>query len=488
MSSLLSIARRRAKAASLPAVALTAGALLASVLAGAQAVRAEDVAICIGVNKYPGLHDGANLDGCVNDARLFAQKLQLYGFRRIIVLADQEATKGGILSAISGVNASLGSGDRVVVFFAGHGTFSSDGKAVILPGDAQENTEANDLGVDDLYSAVKSLHSGAKTIVLDSCHSGAMARAFQRGFKGFRSRAYHRHASRGLKAWTEDTVNGSDDLHNVVPDGGNGNGGNGGNAGDGTICYFTAAQKNEVAAEMEMNGEPHGVFTYCLANAMKGQGDLWRDLSAAVADQVGSNTDHEQTPLLYPTTFLSDVVFGGSAAPKPRPFSLQNVWNLNRPDPDKVMLRRFPNMTPVPVGTHTYFTVDAGADGYLVVLNRDPKGDFYLLYPKGTPTAMPVRAGQSVRIPTADGRTVSPDTPGVDNVRAILFSSQEAAAAMLKPFAGAAADRGGPRRLSSREATRAWKEDQVSADDPFYTSTMTTLIVPAAGSSAGMSH
>src|SRR5436853_5987474 len=86
------------------ALAIVAGALLAG---GARA----DTAVVVGVNHY-GMLQHADLKGCVNDAHAVADGLRKYGFR-VVVLADGQATKQGVLGAISQLKSS--SNERVVI-------------------------------------------------------------------------------------------------------------------------------------------------------------------------------------------------------------------------------------------------------------------------------------------------------------------------------------------------------------------------------------
>src|SRR5579871_6501690 len=133
-----------------------------------------DQAIVVGVNQYPKLEAGSNLEGCLNDADSIAAALKGVGFN-VTELTDGQATKEGILDAVK--NAKCGGDERFVFFFAGHGTKSSEGKSAILPTDAQQGSEANDISADDLYQAVQGVTAKSRTVLLDSCFSGAMSRA-----------------------------------------------------------------------------------------------------------------------------------------------------------------------------------------------------------------------------------------------------------------------------------------------------------------------
>jgi hypothetical protein len=453
---------------------------------------AENCAVCIGVNRYPGLRAGANLTGCVNDARMFAGKLKQYGFAAPVVLADGTARKADILAKITAMKSRLHPGDRVVVFFAGHGTISSKGTAVILPSDALDGSEAHDLGVAELYRAVRGLGGDAiqKTVVLDSCHSGGMVRGLGglRGARNLRPRLYVRTAALNVpsgdgvatKKWQETPSSGGDDLKPVV-------GETAATPDHGGICYFTAAQKNEVANETVINGDTHGLFTYYLVRQLKGGGDLWRDVNAAVSDKVGDESDYEQKPQLYPTSALDSPVFGGAAVAAPKPLGLDAVYNLSCPNPAAVALRRLPDHAPIAVGSKNYFEITVGRDGYLVLLGRDPKNQLDVIYPKTPKTSeMAVHAGQTIRIPTNAQHFLVPDTVGSDSLKAILFTSAAKAEAMLKPFLDSA---GGYGSLSVAAAKKAWQETEdapvaaTPAASPsvndFFTSELTTQIVAA---------
>ena len=475
-------------------IAAAAGAFLT--LAAVATAHAEDVAICAGVNNYPGLRAGANLNGCVNDAKIFAKKLEQMGFHNPIVLADADANKQGILGKISGLKDRLHPGDRVVVFFAGHGTLSSSGESVLLPSDAQDASEDNDIQVKELYDAVKGLGDEVtKTIVLDSCHSGGMIRgvAGLRSFHNMKPRFYVRtrdlnkpakSGKRDIKRWQETDTNGGDDLTNVVHD----DHPNVHVTTEGGITYFTAAQKNEVANETEVGGEEHGLFTYYLVNALKDPGSLWKDVNADVSSKVWADTEYEQKPQLFPSSEMDRVVFGGTATPKPKPLGLDDIYALSNPDPSSISLKRFlkgsdPELAPVEVDSRNYFEIKVGKDGYLVVIGRDPSNTLDILFPK-VPTAegMMVHAGQVIRIPGNPAHYMTPDTAGTDGVKAILFGGAEKANAMVAPF-----EKPGGRdykSLTVKSAARAWHEKGDEDDNSaihFYTSEITTQIVAATG-------
>lgn len=467
----------------------------------AVSARADDAALCIGVNDYPGLRPGASLSGCVGDAKLMADKLKLYGFKPIL-LTNEKATRSAILAAIHDLGKNVGPNDRVVIYFAGHGTRNSDGKSTILPADARDDNESFDIGCDEFYAAVKAL-PGVKTILLDSCHSGGMART-QDGLKSwsrFRPRVYvrttrlnapaTRTASKGGGAWQEDDINGADDLKPVLepnkpaaapattpvkPTGGKP--ATAKPAAPNEPVYYTAALKTQLANETEWEGVPHGVFTWYLSQSLSGGNDLWQDIAKGVNKKVREETEDEQQPLLYPPTANTAPALRLAAAPdaapaeKPTPAKLSpsELYSMTNADTTRLSLRRTPDVTPVLVGSKNAFEIKVGASGYLVLINRDPKKEVSLVFPAGGDVdAAKVMPG-TVRLPTKVNAYLKPDTPGADAVKAILFTSREAADKFLKSFTadGALATDGAARK--------AWDEEEV-APAAFYTSEIVTLIV-----------
>ena len=83
------------------------------VLALTGAAQAADQALVIGVNKYPQLRPGSDLNGCVPDAQLMKTELEAYNFQ-VTLITDEQATKQGILSAISELKGRVSASGKVV--------------------------------------------------------------------------------------------------------------------------------------------------------------------------------------------------------------------------------------------------------------------------------------------------------------------------------------------------------------------------------------
>jgi hypothetical protein len=139
-------------------------------------------AVCVGINDYP--ISGADLKGCVNDARQWAGLLKdHYEFSAgdISLLLDKGASKAKVLAALKGLLANARSGDVLVFTNSSHGTYIEDTSGdeegydeAMCPWDIKDNLIVDD----DLRGLFTDLPRGVRlTVISDSCFSGSVTRA-----------------------------------------------------------------------------------------------------------------------------------------------------------------------------------------------------------------------------------------------------------------------------------------------------------------------
>jgi hypothetical protein len=144
-------------------------------------------ALLIGIDKYPKLNQ---LEGCVNDVQLIRGILEeTFGFppANITLLADDQATRDGILAALDALVEATDQGDIVVIHYAGHGSQMTDREGdepdgldeTIMPFDSEGRYGVNrDITDDEIH--LRLVRLGAKTshttLIFDSCHSGTITR------------------------------------------------------------------------------------------------------------------------------------------------------------------------------------------------------------------------------------------------------------------------------------------------------------------------
>lgn len=140
-------------------------------------VAGRSLALLIGINAY--LDDVGKLRTAVNDARAVAQVLkEQYGFETRLLL-DREATRAGILKEVERYRKNLGSEDRFILYYAGHGYREPETETSYwLPIDAEKGSKTNWIMAKAVTDELKLTRSRHVLIVADSCYAGTMDRAF----------------------------------------------------------------------------------------------------------------------------------------------------------------------------------------------------------------------------------------------------------------------------------------------------------------------
>src|SRR5688500_6533382 len=146
-------------------------------------------ALIIGIDKYQ--IEGANLAGCKNDAKDFANTLLVLGFppSNIKILTDERATKTNVIKRLEWLIKNAKFGDVLVYYQCSHGSQKTD-----LDND-EEGTDSLDempilhnfswtdesthLTDDDLYNYFtgKTPHGVRCEVILDTCFSGTGTRS-----------------------------------------------------------------------------------------------------------------------------------------------------------------------------------------------------------------------------------------------------------------------------------------------------------------------
>jgi len=147
-------------------------------------------ALLIGINTYPNFAPRGQLAGCVNDVQVIRQVLTgsfAFPEDHITLLADEQATREGILAAMKELVARVGKDDIVVFHYSGHGSQMTDREGdepdgldeTILPCDTGRGSYPNrDISDDEIYLWLKDLtaKTSSVTLIFDCCHSGTITR------------------------------------------------------------------------------------------------------------------------------------------------------------------------------------------------------------------------------------------------------------------------------------------------------------------------
>jgi hypothetical protein len=137
-------------------------------------------ALCVGINDYP--YDGSDLNGCVNDARGWADVLKTrFQFTEVTLLLDQEATKARVLDGLKDLLTGASAGDELVFTNSSHGSYVADTDGdeerydeIVCPYDIADNHILDD----DLRQLFSNVAPGVNvSVILDNCFSGTATRA-----------------------------------------------------------------------------------------------------------------------------------------------------------------------------------------------------------------------------------------------------------------------------------------------------------------------
>jgi hypothetical protein len=172
---------RRLRATVACALLLTAGPWLAEDCRGDSPAAttprlASNHALIITVSEYPR----SPLPGVLTDRKLGLDLARRFGVpdENIVELSEREVTHDGLMNAIDRVASSMQPGDRVFVYYSGHGARYFDPASQ----QCEEGIVTQDMHVvpkKELARLIRPLSekAGKTLVMLDSCHSGGVAEA-----------------------------------------------------------------------------------------------------------------------------------------------------------------------------------------------------------------------------------------------------------------------------------------------------------------------
>ena len=274
---------------------------VAAAARGGPGPRARRLALCVGINDYPG----QPLEFCVADAEAWGEWLDAQGFD-VRFLRNREATHARIRRELERLVGEAQPGDVLVFQYAGHGTRlpdvngeeDDDTDEAIVPVDHEDGALLIDDDFREIFSRVPD--GVTLTCFMDCCHSGSNTRIFARS-------ASRRAGKRARFLRPSDALIGAhaafraalaqDRLATGVAPGGRGAGKGSDRDDRETMRWvsFAACEPWEVALE----SDGHGDFTRLalrVLQAAAGTPLSHKDLQRRVVRAFGA--DREQTPRL----------------------------------------------------------------------------------------------------------------------------------------------------------------------------------------------
>lgn len=259
-----------------------------------------DHALLVSVQEYhPSVEALAKpLEGPANDLRLMKQTLQSLGVAsdQMLVLSDQvdqphQPTRAGILAALDGLAARVRSGERVLIYLAGHGAqvpvvldrTEADGlDEVFLPVDfrIESGTPKGMIRDDEIGLRIDQMISAGAHVwlVVDACHSGTLRRSAGSG-------AVARFVDLGVQGQSGERA--EPFVEPVSRQGG------------GSFVGFYGAKAGYLSYEAKaaQTGQVHGLFTMALAKTLRARkGGSFRDLAREMTAELWKQAAGRSNP------------------------------------------------------------------------------------------------------------------------------------------------------------------------------------------------
>ncbi|MCF8238677.1 MAG: caspase family protein [Saprospiraceae bacterium] len=212
-------------------------------------------AVVVGISEYQD-PDIPDLRYANRDAEAFAKYLQERPVDKVIadnlkLLTNEHATGGNVYSALRSLIKDSKAGDKVVIYFAGHGdveTLFPDEPGHLLVYDTPANNySSNSLRLDEIRRTVNALitREVQVLIVTDACHAGKLAGS---------------------------NVNGSQAATSAMAEQFN------------SEIKIMSCQSNEYSQEGEQWGGGRGVFSWYLIQGLTGMADVDHDLQVTMKE------------------------------------------------------------------------------------------------------------------------------------------------------------------------------------------------------------
>jgi hypothetical protein len=410
-------------------------------------------ALIITVSEY----QRSPLPGVLNDRKLGVELARRFGVppENIVELSEQQVTRDGLKDAFAAMNQALLPGDKLYVYFSGHGarylnraTNQCTESIVMQDMKVVSNTE--------FASMIKPLSAKAdKTIVmLDSCHSGGVAQAA--GTRSLTSQMRAKFSPEASSPQCSAAVNeGTFSASRGVDF----------QTTDHNLVILAAARNNEVAWDTSKGGAMTYNFEQCLnggAVDTDHSGSLsMQELTNCVQarlDKTQEDSARQHATLAGNTGLVPSMAdAGGAAAPAgpapsgpapgaapvgpassgaassggfpPAPTAaasasanvvaaLTDIYNQRD---DRWLVDAAPAAASLKIGSNLALSIRSQRNGYVYVFYRGTTPDsFYLLFPNQLDSVNSIVANQEMKLPRKEWSVTALGPKGTDHLMVMV--------------------------------------------------------------------
>jgi hypothetical protein len=405
-------------------------------------------ALIITVSEY----QRSPLPGVLTDRKLGIELAQRFGVppQNIVELSERQVTREGLKQAFADMNQSILPGDKLYVYFSGHGARYFN-KAT---GQCTESLVMQDMRVvtnAEFASMIRPLSAKAdKTVVmLDSCHSGGVAqaagsRSFAAGYRPkFSAEASSPQCALAVNLGSFSQARGVD-FHTT----------------DHNMVILAAARNNEVAWDTSKGGAMTYNFEQCLAGGAADtdhSGALsMQELTACVQarlDKTQEDSARQHATLagnaalvpafgdapVSPPSGAAPVAAGNTAPPAntSTPIPIDTLATLNdifNQRDDRWQVDATLASPTLKIGSNLSMSLRSARDGYVYVFYRGSQPDsLYLLFPNALDSANTLTANQSLQLPRKDWNVTALGPKGTDYLMVMVTETPRDFSALALP-------------------------------------------------------
>jgi hypothetical protein len=386
------------------------------------------------------------LPGVLTDRKLANELAERFGVpkQNIVELSEQQVTREGLKQALAGMNQVIMPGDKLYVYFSGHGArfFSkASGQCTesIVMQDMHVVTNAEFAGMLRPLSAKTD-----KTIVmLDSCHSGGVAQAASSREVG---------AGTPLRAKFSPEASSPQCALAVNDRGFSQTRGADLATTDNNLVILAAAKNNEVAWDTSKGGALTYNFEQCLnggAVDLDHSGSLsMKELTACVQarlDKTQEDAARQHATLagngaLVPS-FIDAGPAPGAAPPGGAPAAtaaaadpLATLNDIYSQRDDRWQVQASFGQAALKIGTNLAMSIRSQRDGFVYMFYQGTQpGSFYLLFPNQLDSNNAIAANQDLQLPRQDWNVTALGPRGIDHIMVMVAATPRDFSALALP-------------------------------------------------------
>jgi len=234
-------------------------------------------ALLIGINYFKTNYE---LYGCINDTNSICSLISGYNFQKITILTDnieKKPTRNNILEEFKNLLINSQSGDVLLLFYSGHGSYILDKNNNEKTGKDQLIVPCDFNGIidDDLKSIIQTNLKKDVTLValFDCCHSGTILDLKYQYMDSLEKNNYTENANE-----TETT---------------------------GNVIMISGCSDEQTSSDSFFNNKNQGAMTWAFLEAFKSEKNItWRKLLIKMRDLL-QKSNFDQIPQLSSGSFLN---------------------------------------------------------------------------------------------------------------------------------------------------------------------------------------